>query len=283
MDTLPRAGAGPVPGADGSGHPLSARLLPPVSPAVLLVLAALWSLLFLAASQVWAQGTDPTGSRGQPADRLDQRRTMVENQLKGFGRKPVTDEAVLRAMLQVPRHLFVPESKSAYAYDDSPVPIGHGQTISQPYIVALMTQALELRPGMKVLEVGTGSGYQAALLAEITPHVFTIEIIRDLYTSARDRLKRLGYASCDVRLGDGYYGVKESAPFDRIIVTCAALHIPPPLWEQLGPGGRMVIPIGGPYEVQRLLLVTKDTEGQRSSRTLELVRFVPLVTDAMKK
>lgn len=208
---------------------------------------------------------------------------MVETQFTGFGRTPVTDAAVIKAMLSVPRHLFVPESQAAHAYDDSPLPIGHGQTISQPYIVALMTQALELKPGMKVLEVGTGSGYQAALLAEITPRVYTIEVIRDLYETAKNRLKKLGYTSCEVRLGDGYYGLKDAAPFDRIIVTCSALHIPPPLWEQLSPGGRMVIPVGGPYEVQRLLLVSKDAEGRRSSRTLELVRFVPLVTDALGK
>lgn len=213
-------------------------------------------------------------------ERLSERRRMVETQLKAFGRTPVTDAAVIQAMLKVPRHLFIPQTGRAYAYDDSPVPIGHGQTISQPYIVALMTQALELKPGMKVLEIGTGSGYQAALLAEITPHVYTIEIIRPLYESAQERLRALGYTSCVVRLGDGYYGMAESAPFDRIIVTCAALHIPPPLWEQLKAGGRMVIPIGGPYETQRLLLVTKDDQGRRSSRNLELVRFVPLVTDA---
>ncbi len=179
-------------------------------------------------------------------------------------------------MLKVPRHFFVPPERSALAYQDSPVPIGHGQTISQPYIVALMTQAMELKPGMKVLEVGTGSGYQAAILAEITPEVFTIEIIRPLYEAASGRLKNLGYESVKVLLGDGYYGWQEFAPFDRIIVTCAALHIPPPLFDQLKPGGKMVIPVGGTFETQRLLLVTKDESGGRSSKALELVRFVPL-------
>ena len=140
-----------------------------------------------------------------------------------------------------------------------------------------MTQALELRPDMKVLEVGTGSGYQAAILAEITPHVFTIEIIRPLYQNAKDRLQNLGYKTVNVALGDGYYGMKDAAPFDRIIVTCAALHVPPPLFEQLKPGGSMIIPVGGGFETQRLLLITKDEEGRRTSKTLELVRFVPLI------
>lgn len=247
------------------------------------VVTALGLCLWCAAAAVWAQADSSATGPARFHERREERRTMVETQLKGFGRTAVTDQAVIHAMLKVPRHLFVPGSRAAYAYDDSPVPIGHGQTISQPYIVALMTQTLELKPGMKVLEVGTGSGYQAALLAEITPHVYTIEIIKDLYETAKDRLKKLGYTSCDVELGDGYYGLKRATPFDRIIVTCAALHIPPPLWEQLAVGGRMVIPIGGPYEVQRLLVVSKDADGRRSSRTLELVRFVPLVTDAMRK
>ena len=202
---------------------------------------------------------------------------MVETQLKGLGRTTIIDKAVLAAMLKVPRHLFVPESMTNQAYEDSPLPIGHGQTISQPYIVALMTQALELRPDMKVLEVGTGSGYQAAILAEITPHVFTIEIIKPLYQNAKDRLQNLGYKTVNVVLGDGYYGIKDAAPFDRIIVTCAALHVPPPLFEQLKPGGSMIIPVGGGFETQRLLMITKDEEGRRTSKTLELVRFVPLI------
>jgi protein-L-isoaspartate(D-aspartate) O-methyltransferase len=220
----------------------------------------------------------PTGE-----ERQQERTRMVETQLKGWGRTSITDTAVLRAMLKVPRHLFVPESMRTQAYDDSPLPIGHGQTISQPYIVALMTQALELKRGMKVLEVGTGSGYQAAILAEITPHVFTIEIIKPLYESARDRLKNIGYNTVTVAFGDGYYGMNDAAPFDRIIVTCAALHVPPPLFEQLKPGGRMIIPVGGAFETQRLLLITKDEEGRRTSKALELVRFVPLIRGAEQK
>jgi len=202
---------------------------------------------------------------------------MVHEGMKGFGRTPIVDRAVLSAMERVPRHLFVPAKAARYAYQDSALPIGYGQTISQPYIVALMTQALEVQPGMKVLEIGTGSGYQAAVLEEITPQVFTIEIIKGLYESARDRLQSLGYGKTHVRLGDGYYGWQEFVPFDRIIVTCAALHVPPPLFEQLAPGGKMVIPVGGNFETQRLLLVSKDESGGRTSKTLELVRFVPLV------
>jgi protein-L-isoaspartate(D-aspartate) O-methyltransferase len=216
-------------------------------------------------------------------ERQQERTRMVETQLKGWGRTSITDKAVLGAMLKAPRHLFVPDSMRTRAYDDSPLPIGHGQTISQPYIVALMTQELDLTPDMKVLEIGTGSGYQAAILAEITPHVFTIEIIKPLYESARDRLKNLGYKTVTVALGDGYYGMKDAAPFDRIIVTCAALHVPPPLFEQLKPGGRMIIPVGGGFETQRLLLVTKDEEGRRASKALELVRFVPLIRGAEQK
>lgn len=202
---------------------------------------------------------------------------MVRTQLTGHFRTGITDKAVLDAMLEVPRHLFIPQANRVFAYYDTPVPIGHGQTISQPYIVALMTQALDLQPGMKVLEVGTGSGYQAAILAELTQHVFTIEIIEPLYHRAMTALQTLGYDSVSVRLGDGYYGLKENAPFDRIIVTCAAQHIPPPLFEQLKPGGKMVIPVGGQFETQRLLLVTKGEDGGRTSKTLELVRFVPLI------
>jgi protein-L-isoaspartate(D-aspartate) O-methyltransferase len=211
------------------------------------------------------------------SERQQERRQMVETQLKGWGRTPIEDAAVVQAMLKVPRHLFVPPDRAALAYRDSPLPIGSGQTISQPYVVALMTQALELKRGMKVLEIGTGSGYQAAILAEITPDVFTIEIIRPLYEAAADRFKKLGYGSVKGLLGDGYYGWKEFAPFDRIIVTCAALHIPPPLFEQLKPGGKMVIPVGGMFEMQRLLLVDKDESGGRSSKAIEFVSFVPLI------
>lgn len=242
----------------------------------LLVFCLLWSLVFGVFTVRGGASQDPVLFSERQSERID----MVRDGMKGLGRTPITDAAVLSAMEHVPRHLFVPPDVSRYAYRDGALPIGYGQTISQPYIVALMTQALELRPGMKVLEVGTGSGYQAAVLAEITRAVFTVEIIKALYESARDRLKRLGYDSVQVRTGDGYYGWPEHAPFDRIIVTCAALHIPPPLMEQLSPGGKMLIPVGGNFETQRLLLVSKDESGGRTSRTIELVRFVPLVRGA---
>lgn len=224
--------------------------------------------------------SSPDASKQAAQDRLHEREQMVRTQLRGLGRTPITDKAVLDAMLKVPRHLFIPEAMRYAAYADSPVQIGSGQTISQPYIVALMTQSLNLKPGMKVLEIGTGSGYQAAILAEITPHTYSIEIIRPLYERAKATLQELGYTQVGVRHGDGYYGWPEHAPFDRIIVTCAALHVPPPLLEQLTLEGKIVIPVGGRFETQRLLLVTKTKDGGRTSQTLELVRFVPMIRES---
>lgn len=192
------------------------------------------------------------------------------------GREPVVDAGVLDAMRTVPRHLFMPEEVRSAAYEDSPLPIGYGQTISQPYIVAYMTEHLRLTPESKVLEVGTGSGYQAAVLAELTPKVFTIEILETLAARARETLSATGYDSVQVRRGDGYFGWPEEAPFDAIIVTAAAGHLPPPLWEQLKPGGRIVIPIGGTYEFQRLVVMTKTVDGRRESESLLGVRFVPM-------
>jgi len=240
-----------------------------------IAIALAWVTLANGADRAVAvSGEDPAAAF---LERVNERNSMVDTQLQGLERTTITDAAVLKAMLRVPRHAFVPEQSRGFAYADGPVPIGYGQTISQPYIVALMTQALELQPGMKVLEIGTGSGYQAAILAEITPDVFTIEIIRPLYEAATKRLDKLGYKAVRTLAGDGYEGWPEFAPFDRIIVTCAALHVPVPLFEQLKPGGKIVIPVGGPFETQRLLVVTKDESGGRTSRTLTLVRFVPLV------
>lgn len=187
------------------------------------------------------------------------------------------DETVLDAMRRVPRHLFVPAGFQTEAYDDTPLPIGHGQTISQPYIVAEMTRQLALRPASRVLEVGTGSGYQAAVLAAITPHVFSVEIIGALVDQARRNLDRAGCSAVRLRHGDGYEGWPEEAPFDAIIVTCAASQIPPPLIRQLAPGGRMAIPVGPPFAVQDLMLVTKGEDGTVRSESLMAVRFVPLV------
>ncbi|MHB2150792.1 protein-L-isoaspartate(D-aspartate) O-methyltransferase [Calditrichota bacterium LG25] len=198
------------------------------------------------------------------------RKQMVEQQIIARG---VKDPAVIRAMESVPRHLFVPESEMAYAYLDEPRPIGHGQTISQPYIVAFMTEQLHLKPTDCVLEIGTGSGYQAAVLAEIVDSVYTIEIVPELARIARERLQELGYDNVQVKQGDGYNGWPEKAPFDAIIVTAAPPNIPPPLLEQLKIGGIMVLPVG--EYVQELVVVQKSDEGI-SMRNVLPVRFVPM-------
>jgi len=186
------------------------------------------------------------------------------------------DEVVLQAMMRVERHEFVPAAARAQAYRNHPLPIGYGQTISQPYIVALMTDLLQLDPDDVVLEVGTGSGYQAAVLAELAGTVYSIEIVEPLAEQVKQRLARLGYDNVSTKLGDGYYGWAEHAPFDSIIVTAAASHVPPPLIEQLKPGGRMVIPVGGHFQIQNLLLIEKDRSGEVRSRQILPVRFVPL-------
>ena len=186
------------------------------------------------------------------------------------------DARVLEAMARVPRHLFVPEKLRRYAYENRPLPIGFGQTISQPYIVALMTDLVEPAPGRIVLEVGTGSGYQAALLADLGMRVYTMEIIEPLAEAAKARLEKLGYGNVTTRWGDGYDGWPEQAPFDAIIVTAAASHIPPPLLAQLKPGGRMIIPVGGRFLTQQLVVVEKDADGRIRTRQILPVRFVPL-------
>jgi protein-L-isoaspartate(D-aspartate) O-methyltransferase len=216
--------------------------------------------------------------RPRIADRQAERDRMVDTQIArgGVFQDAVADPRVLAAMRAVPRHEFVPDRRRGQAYDDTPLPIGYGQTISQPYVVALMTEVLQVQEGHRVLEIGTGSGYQAAVLSELTPYVYTIEILKPLYEQSFERFARLGYRTIRVRLGDGYDGWPEQAPFDEIIVTCAAGHVPPPLWDQLRPGGRMVIPIGGVYETQRLLVLTKQPDGSRTSRNVLPVRFVPM-------
>ena len=245
------------------------------------------SLLFLVCSllsPVLSQGDEKVQS-SDPAEKSwtpprfseyhRERSLMVQSQM--VHRSPgVRDRAVLEAMRQVPRHLFVPWALKRAAHADRPLPIGHGQTISQPYIVALMTEALKIKPDAKVLEIGTGSGYQAAVLSELTPRVFTIEIIRPLGEEAGERLQKLGYLTIKAKIGDGYFGWPEEAPFDGIIVTCAAGHIPTPLIEQLREGGRMVIPVGGTFEVQRLMVIIKDQEGKVKTEELLPVRFVPM-------
>ena len=186
------------------------------------------------------------------------------------------DPRVLDVMGALPRHEFVPEDLQEDSYKDRPLPIGYGQTISQPLIVALMTDILNVDRTGVVLEVGTGSGYQAAVAAELVRQVYTIEIIPDLAHSAADRLRRLGYTNVTVRVGDGYFGWPEAAPFDGIIVTAAAAHIPPPLLQQLKPGGRMVIPVGPPLGQQHLTVVERSADGRVRTRQLFPVRFVPL-------
>ena len=203
----------------------------------------------------------------------ESRQTMVVRQLQG---RNITDPRVLKAMGRVPRHRFVPEALASQAYNDHPLPIGSGQTISQPYIVALMTQWAEVHPGDKVLEVGTGSGYQAAVLAELTDRVFTIELLPALARQAAARLQDLGYRGIRVKCGDGYRGWPEEAPFDAIVVTAAAPRVPPALEAQLQEGGRLVIPLGKPYGSQTLVRWRK-VGGKLVEEASLPVRFVPLV------
>ncbi len=224
------------------------------------------------------------GGPAEPATATAERRAaardrMVDEQLAG-PQRDIRDPAVLQAMRRVPRHRFVPPEVLPAAYADCPLPIGYGQTISQPYVVAFMTEHLELRPGQRVLEVGTGSGYQAAVLAELGTEVFSIEIVPPLADRARETLAGLGYDKVRVRTGDGYVGWPEAAPFDAIIVTCAPERIPPPLVAQLREGGRMIIPVGSPGD-QSLVLLRKRG-GRVSEQAVLPVRFVPMLGEAAK-
>lgn len=214
------------------------------------------------------------------SERETERHRLVE---QGIRRQGISDERILEAMRRVPRHRFVPAPLQPQAYQNNPLPIGHGQTISQPYIVAYMNEMLDLDPGDKVLEIGTGSGYHAATLSELTPNVYSIEIIRELGEQAAGYYQDLGYHTIQTKIADGYYGWDEHAPYDGIIVTAAAGHIPPPLIEQLKPGGIIVIPIGSPYQTQTLMKVTKDEDGNiRTQRDLP-VRFVPMTGAAQEQ
>ncbi|MGH7274751.1 MAG: protein-L-isoaspartate(D-aspartate) O-methyltransferase [Nitrospiria bacterium] len=219
-------------------------------------------------------------SGGGPDAYRSQRLHMVEKQLKG---RDIQDPQVLEVMARVQRHLFVPTDLAREAYSDHPLPIGEGQTISQPYIVALMTQLAKVKPGEKILEIGTGSGYQAAVLAELTDKVFSIEIRPRLARQAQDRLKVLGYETVRVRQGDGYYGWPEEASFDVIMITAAVNHIPPPLIQQLGTGGRLILPLGSTTFFQTLTLVTKKLDGQLDVQHLTTVSFVPMIGEAQKR
>ena len=206
------------------------------------------------------------------ADGMQRERTrMVRDQLQARG---ISHRATLEAMRAVPRHLYVPGAQRRFAYNDRPLAIGYGQTISQPYIVGYMTELVNPRDNQKVLEIGTGSGYQAAVLGEIVDQVYTIEIIRELGTQARQRLESQ-YDNVHVKIADGYYGWEEHAPFDAIVVTAAAEYIPPPLIDQLKEGGKMIIPVGSPFQTQQLMLVEKKEDGELTTRGLMPVRFVP--------
>ena len=235
------------------------------------LVAAIWTLLAAAPAR-----------SGEAAAYAQARAQMIEVIQDHAGQgyapmlAPAISPAVIAAMGRVPRHDFVPEALRAHAYQDRPLPIGYGQTISQPYIVALMTDLLKPARGQVMLEIGTGSGYQAAVLAELGIEVYTMEIVPQLGAAAAARLERLDYGRARVKVADGYHGWPEKAPFDGIAVTAAADHVPPPLVAQLKPGGRMVIPVGPPFMVQQLILVTKAADGTVSTRQLLPVRFVPL-------
>ena len=219
-----------------------------------------------------ASGEDFAARRARLADEIvaHMRATRAETGRDGLS------PCVEQAMRTVPRHRFVPPGLGNDAYRNHPLPIGLGQTISQPFIVALMTELADPRPGARVLEVGTGSGYQAAVLAQCTANVYTIEIVPPLGERARAVLTELGYRNIEVRIGDGYQGWPDAAPFDAIVVTAAPDHVPQPLVDQLAPGGRMVIPVGAHHGVQDLLVITKDADGRAVTRRTLAVRFVPL-------
>jgi len=229
-------------------------------------------------AEVREEAGEPGGGGVSSAAMADEyaslRLAMVERQIEARG---ISDARVLAAMRSVPRHEFVPESSRAAAYEDRPLPIGHSQTISQPFIVAAMTELARIEPGSRVLEVGTGSGYQAAIVHEVAGSVYTIEIVEPLTRRASETLERLGYTSAEVRQGDGYRGWPEAAPFDAIIVTAAPAEVPPPLLDQLSEGGRLVIPVGS-WD-QHLEVHTKTPDGIRVERVFA-VRFVPMTGEA---
>lgn len=249
-------------------------------------LAALMLAPWALPASGWAMAPGPpqsapqSGQQEQPfpvcdkSARQDERGRMVEEQIRARG---VQDRRVLAAMLATPRHCFVPPKERPLAYADHPLPIGFGQTISQPYIVALMSELLKLTPKDKVLEIGTGSGYQAAVLAQLAGEVYSIEIVPQLGKRAARILIDSGYRKVSIRIGDGYKGWPESAPFNAIILTAAPEKIPPALTAQLAPGGRMVLPLGPNGGVQELIILRKNLKGQISRESLGMVRFVPMV------
>ena len=228
-----------------------------------IILAILWGVLFPAFAQDFPESA---------------REKMVTEWIEKRG---ITDTLLLKALRTVPREEFVPQNLREWAYADMPLPIGYGQTISQPYIVALMTEKIAVQPGARVLEVGTGSGYQAAILSAMGCEVYSVEIIRKLAQKAEETLRALGYRA-QVRWGDGYFGWEEQAPFDAILVTCSVDHIPPPLLQQLKTGGRMVLPVGPPWSIQSLWVVRKTEEGI-FTEDLGAVQFVPLTREVREE
>ncbi len=216
---------------------------------------------------------------GEPPGTREARRRMIDHDLRG---RDIRDRRVLEAMARVPRHRFVSADLAPRAYLDRPLPIGHGQTISQPYIVALMTQLAAPKPDSRALDVGTGSGYQAAVLGEICKEVYGIEILQPLAAEAKKRLAELGYKNVTVRAGDGYRGWPEKAPFDVILVAAAPDHVPKPLIDQLAPGGRLVIPVGGRWWSQDLLLIEKQKDGSLRRRKVIGVAFVPMTGEGVE-
>jgi protein-L-isoaspartate(D-aspartate) O-methyltransferase len=236
-------------------------------------------IVILAAVLFFVLSSPRAASWDEPKEMRQRRLDMVSRQIAARG---IRDEAVLEAMQSVPRHLFVPKSMQERAYADSPLPIDAGQTISQPYVVALMTELLELEPQQRILEIGTGSGYQAAVLSTLVEEVFTIEIKEILYRQATERLEELGYGNVHTRHGDGYFGWEEEAPFDGIMITASVDHVPPPLLQQLVDGGKIVLPLGHPFSFQNLVVVTKDGEDYRL-RQVTGVLFVPMTGKALEK
>ena len=233
----------------------------------------------LSAGTFFLLSTPTTAAWDEPEQMRGKRLEMVTRQIAGRG---IRDADVLEAMRSVPRHLFVPRGLQDRAYADSPLPIDAGQTISQPYIVALMTELLELKPKQRILEIGTGSGYQAAVLSVLVEEVYSMEIKEILHRQATERLQRLGYTNVRTRHGDGYYGWPEEEPFDGIIITASVDHVPPPLLEQLVDGGKIVLPLGHPFSFQNLVVVTKDGQDVRL-RQVTGVLFVPMTGKALEK
>ena len=242
------------------------------------MLAVLLSALFLLA-MTHAGPSDAQDQHAAARARMVAEIAAMARETGAETGRPKFSDAVMTAMGKVPRHRFVPAPQETFAHDNRPLSIGEGQTISQPYIVALMTDLLDPKPADTVLEVGTGSGYQAAVLAELVAKVYTIEIVEPLGRRAKQVLGELGYRNVELRVGDGFGGWPAAAPFDAIIVTAAPASVPQPLIDQLKPGGRMVIPVGGPSDVQHLLLVEKQSDGRTTTRRTLPVRFVPLTRD----